>query len=766
MTKIKALRVVVTLVAISFLLPSMATFNYEKAVCHQEIAEQAYKYSLVSMMKAHIDSMWQEIYEMDWDSYDKNRERLDRGYYKLCGDYYYLTDTLDSALYYYNLAQPLFKRYEGAGYYGIIHEEKAQLFYKMKDWEKAKSYADTLKSLYNDTLGFKDADKAIYWSSISDLCQAREAVDDYRNGYTAVADRKFENSLADINACLKILSPSDGELYYDVLRTRAKILMLKSEQDGAYNDQARKDFQTYFDGKKEQISSTLLSMTEEQREQFWMQERRFITDCYRLEGHAPELLYDVTLYAKGILLHLGKSGAGNHERLSFTTYKGVQQSLPKNSCALEFIQYEKNAEQHMGVLVLKNSGAPQFVYVGKVDDMLDAQVDNSGMTVRQILSNNSVFHQNYIYNDASWFNLVWTSELIQSIKGCQKMYFAPDGFLHEVAIEYILPQELARIDCYRLSSTRVLFDKTTRLDKKTLRGGPLLLIGGLFYGTEAKDTNSLPQLGNDKNAFLLLKPKSPENSVSLSYLQGTKDECNSIYGLRNNPLDKYLKTTGATEKSFRSLCDKYKIIHVSTHGFYNGGYEYGTEIKPAASDHVLSTSGLFLSGCVYNLNDKGFNPDYLDGILSSRELSKCDMSNVELFVASACKTGVGDVTGDGVYGVQRGIKAAGAKAVIASLWNVDDKSTSCFFQHFYQLIDSGLSVHKAFYESRDYLRNYVEITSKSDRFFFTKSKIRKLFKHNKQKEKLDGSNKGNSEGDYIFREPQYCNSFVLIDVIE
>ena len=143
----KSFRVVVTLLAISFLLPSMAASNYEKAVYHQNKAEQAYKYSLVSMMKAHIDSMWQEIYEMDWDSYDKNRERLDRGYYKLCGDYYYLTDNLDRALYYYNLAQPLFKRYEGAGYYGIIHEEKAQLFYKKKDWEKAKSYADPLKKV-------------------------------------------------------------------------------------------------------------------------------------------------------------------------------------------------------------------------------------------------------------------------------------------------------------------------------------------------------------------------------------------------------------------------------------------------------------------------------------------------------------------------------------------------------------------------------------------------------------------------------------------
>ena len=735
----KSFRVVVTLLAISFLLPSMAASNYEKAVYHQNKAEQAYKYSLVSMMKAHIDSMWQEIYEMDWDAYDKNRERLDRGYYKLCGDYYYLTDTLDRALYYYNLAQPLFKRYEGVGYYGIIHEEKAQLFYKMKEWEKAKSYADTLKSLYNDTLGFKDADKAFYWSAISDLCQAREAVDDYRNGYTTEAERKFKNSLTDINTCLRILSPSDGELYYDVLRTRAKILMLKSEQDGAYNDQARKDFKAYFDRKKAQISGTLLGMTEEQREQFWMQERRFITDCYRLEGHAPELLYDVTLYAKGILLHLGKNGTENYEKLSFVTYKDVQKSLPSKSCAIEFVQYERDGEQHLSALVLKQKGNPEFVHIGKVDDILSTHVAVTGerqdyyqgyvqvdttLTVKEILDfnnsekydkdsrfkifldeyeNKSILHP-FIYEDSLWRNLVWTPQLMSRIKDFERVYFAPEGFLRAIAVEYVLPSGYEYLDLYRLSSTHVLATPKARVNPSALYQGNALILSIGDFGEKyclIPDKKQGPG-DNDWRAYDFLHSKG----IWFKPLSGVERECEAIERVRNNNEDVLLKDQEATETKFRQLSSKYPIIHFSTHGFSFSYEPIDNDLKPDLVDNLLSRCGIAMANINCNLyNFSSFDHLYYEGLMSAREFSKCDLSNAELVVTSACVTAVGSISSDGNYAVERGLKAAGAKAVVVSLWSVSDYSPVYFFERFYSELSQGSSLHKALMNAREYVKN-------------------------------------------------------------
>lgn len=740
----KRLRVLAALMTCCLLLTSMATSHYKKAIYHQGKAEQAYEYSLVSMMKAHIDSMREEIAEMDLDTYLKNDVRLNRGYYKLLGDYYYLTDNSEWALYYYNLAQQMFDRHDSTGYYAIILEEKAQLYYKMKKWNMAKNYADTLKSLYNDSIDYKNDDKTIFWSSVSDLCLAREAVDYYKLGFTSEAENKFNISLTDINTLLGVLLPSDGGVYFDVLRTRAKILMLKSEQDGTYKDQARKDFQDYFDRKKSQISGTLLGMTEAQREEFWMQEQRFVTDCYRLEEHAPELLYDVTLFAKGILLHLGRNGTDNHEKLSFTTYKDVQKALPSKSCAIEFIQYEKDSEQHMAALVLESKGKPQFVHIGKVNDILETLIptgDNESMSIKEMI--NLVNRENwlptiynYLYSDSTWSSLVWTPKLMSRIKDYERVYFAPEGFLRAIAIEYALPSGYENLDLYRLSSTHVLASQKARTNADKLYKGSALIMGlGKFGDEMCKEPDYNQGVGdNDTVAYNLLKGTGGFNEMSV-----VKYECDTIMNVRRNLGDLYLNDYDATEKMFREMCSKFPIIHLSTHGFSYSFTTMNDELKPASADKLLSFCGIALANCNCNLCNPKFNQKYYDGILSAREISKCDLSGAELVVTSACATAVGAITSDGNYAVERGLKAAGAKAIVVSLWPVNVSSPVIFFECFYRELANGKSLHAALKNAREYVKTYIP---------------------------------SEHEGDYngvlynTYDSPYHYNPFILIDALE
>ena len=53
---------------------------------------------------------------------------------------------------------------------------------------------------------------------------------------------------------------------------------------------------------------------------------------------------------------------------------------------------------------------------------------------------------------------------------------------------------------------------------------------------------------------------------------------------------------------------------------------------------------------------------------------------------SACNTGRGKLTGDGVIGRSRSLISAGASSIIVSLWSVDDSSTSFLMSEFYRQI--------------------------------------------------------------------------------
>jgi CHAT domain-containing protein len=108
---------------------------------------------------------------------------------------------------------------------------------------------------------------------------------------------------------------------------------------------------------------------------------------------------------------------------------------------------------------------------------------------------------------------------------------------------------------------------------------------------------------------------------------------------------------------------KYRYVHFATHGY-------------------LDSDRPDLSAVVLSLVDEQGKPQ--DGFLRAREIYNLNLP-AELVVLSACQTGLGkEIKGEGLVGLTRGFMYAGARRVVVSLWNVNDKATAELMQRFYR----------------------------------------------------------------------------------
>lgn len=107
---------------------------------------------------------------------------------------------------------------------------------------------------------------------------------------------------------------------------------------------------------------------------------------------------------------------------------------------------------------------------------------------------------------------------------------------------------------------------------------------------------------------------------------------------------------------------KYRYVHFATHGY-------------------LDTTRAGLSAIVLSMFDEKGQPQ--DGFLRTHDVYNLKLP-AELVVLSACETGLGkDVQGEGLEGLTRGFMYAGARRVVVSLWNVNDKATASLMQRLY-----------------------------------------------------------------------------------
>ena len=716
-------------------------YRYPYWAVKKSRAEIAYMLGIYTDMEAISNELSLSLRDKTWkeaDGVEDLKKGLWADFAKIDGSRYYLTEKYDSSEVALKRALALGGFYGNEHFICKVHDDLAQLYYKQEKYDKALAHLDTILASppYQNESRNKETEQNIKTvQSQRAICQARLG--------------RFDEALKEIEPVVQYFKAEiNKRLYAESLRKKAKILILQYDATGKYNQETVTCYQQYLAISRDYIDSHFIQMSESQREQYWMAEQPFVTDLFRLEDKAPGLLYDIALYSKAVLLQMGRdfkegmTALEKKETLASIRVKWqqVRDKLPSDGCAIEFIVYEKQGKSHIGALVInKKSSSPKFVGLGKVSSISDYPLTER-LSVKDVFGDTQNKEKiNVLYKDSTLYQLIWNDGLVSAIGNSKKVYFSPDGILHQMGIEYMTPPSLEGKQLYRLTTTRLLTQ--TRHKIHTDR---MLVCGGVEYGLTEDDREK----GNDELAYSLLASMD----LNVTPLPNSAVEIDSISAIRkNHPTDMVLRADSLTESALTHLMGKYHIAHISTHGLFSEVAKIGTDIRPSSTDTQLSKSCLFLSGSEKNLKQKEFDASQHDGILSARELAKMDLGNVDLTVLSACMSGLGYITPDGVYGLQRGLKTAGVKTIISTLWSVDDEASCFFIIQLYKNLETGMALHEAFWTARETLKKYEKTYGGA------------------------ASATDDANGSYIqrrritipkFNKPYFYNAFILIDGLE
>ena len=150
------------------------------------------------------------------------------------------------------------------------------------------------------------------------------------------------------------------------------------------------------------------------------------------------------------------------------------------------------------------------------------------------------------------------------------------------------------------------------------------------------------------------------------------------------------KQAEATEARFREL-GRPSVLILSTHGFFLDQSEPSSSAR--LPENPLLRCGLLLAGANQRGNAAAAGGDNsgLDGVLTGLEIVGANLQGTGLVVLSACETGLGQVqSGEGVAGLRQSFQLAGARSIVATLWQIPDAESAQLMIGFFSKLSSGL----------------------------------------------------------------------------
>lgn len=405
------------------------------------------------------------------------------------------------------------------------------------------------------------------------------------------------------------------------------------------------------------------------RENGTVEEIASLNSLYQLKSHLTDLLANsqsnpkdvLNTYAKIKTIDVNLANAcanyGNNTSFASIGYEQIKNSLKDGEVLLDFADFKPKSKprQYICYEIRHDQQYPTVHYIcngAELDSLLSLENHKWG----------NLYSGEAAVDMASLIGTL----LNKIVKDARTVYYVPSGIFHKIAIEAI-PADGHRLcdsrSFHRLSSAREI-----ALASATEASSSARLYGGLTYGPG-------------------IKP-----------LARSLQEVENIYGTLDSVMDPMTFTAGeGTKESFMQMsCQAPDIIHLSTHGFHYSPSDINLPSSLQGYNDAMSLSGLVMSG--------GSLSSRL-GLLTAEEVAQCNLSNATIACLASCHSGQGEVTSEGIYGLQRAFKKAGVKTLIMNLWEASDVATEYFMTNFYSdLVNGSKDRHKAFEFARNETR--------------------------------------------------------------
>ena len=393
----------------------------------------------------------------------------------------------------------------------------------------------------------------------------------------------------------------------------------------------------------------------------------------------------------------------------------LAKALPVGAALLEFQRYRpfdgrQQPEQRWGpprylALVLTREGTPRAVDLGAAAP-IDARIAKALATTEE----KEEKREQGANPMALWQEVsaqIFPPALLQLLGGSKQWIVAPDG-------------ELSRIPYTALPSPQD--PKRLLADAIALR----LITSGRSLVPPATPSSSAPST----RPLVLANPDygpAPAGTTPWWPLAASDREGRWIRNLINST---YYEQAEATTSKL-TAAQGPRVLHVASHGYFAGASSQPAPRPPvplsfadgltrsafaglpAAREDAMLNSAIVLAGANRHLRPGSLpagpassagSADADDGYLTAKEAAQLQLAGTELVVLSACDTLAGaQQSGEGLYGLQRALNAAGARSTLLSLWKVDDWATARFMQDYYGLLKQGkgrmealLAVQEAF----------------------------------------------------------------------